>query len=78
MLRLALAYTGIVVAMSSPAVTVAVMTIMPLVCVVTGIDKPVVSPFEIVPSARTPVREGVAVASAPGTATNSLFGPDDS
>jgi hypothetical protein len=48
------------------------------VCGVTGIAKPVVMPLLIVPRARTPVRAGANVTTAPGTAVKVLSGVVDS
>ena len=45
-----------------------------LVWATTGIDKPVVKPFEIVPRESIPVNAGARVTIAPATLANELFG----
>ncbi len=69
-----LALPVIVEAMSMPAVTLAENTSSNLVPAVTGMDKPSVMPLLVVPMATMPVKLGVRVTDAPGTAVNILLG----
>lgn len=77
MLSPPLAYPANVVATSIPAVTDAENTISRRSLAATGMLSPVVNPLDIVPSAKTPVNEGVKVTTAPGTAVKELFGVVD-
>jgi len=52
-------------------------TIINLVCDVTGIDKPVVRPFETVPIETMPVKGGANVTIAPGIGVKVLSGVVD-
>lgn len=63
--------------MSTPAVTVELNTISKRSPDVTGILKPEVNPLAMVPRASTPVKPGLKVTVAPGTAVKILFGVEE-
>lgn len=77
MVRPPLAYPATVVATSIPAVTDAENTISRRSPADTGILSPVVTPLDIVPSAKMPVSGGAKVTNAPGTAVKELLGVVD-
>lgn len=72
----ALAYPATVVPAARPVV-VTEKTINKRVSVVTGIANPDVTPWDIVPIATTPERDGANVTIAPGIGVNMLFGVVD-
>ena len=77
MFKPALAKPETVVAISSPAVTSAEKTIRIRSPVATGIDRPVVTPLEVVPIATIPVRAGASVTMAPGIGVKTSSGVVD-